>query len=147
MRNCMAATRCLRGKEKGVEGGAPGLYIGGGFLAKGVRVARREAMDGSGSSRAGAGLLPEEEGGPGRWSRVVSDGSGYRFGAGACWAGAGFSVWAEMDPEACFLFSDFLYSFLFSGFPSCFIYFANLIQINSNKNLECSIVHCSVLNQ
>jgi hypothetical protein len=43
----------------------------------------------------------------------------------------------------------FLISFLFSifWFLNCFIYFANLLQINSNKFLGSSTIHYSVLNQ
>jgi hypothetical protein len=40
------------GRRKGVRGGAAGVFIGGGFLAKGARVALREAMNG----RGGVGL-------------------------------------------------------------------------------------------
>jgi hypothetical protein len=58
--DCVDSAASRAGRRKGVGGGASGVFIGGGFLAKGARLARSEAMDGSGSSRAGAGLLPEE---------------------------------------------------------------------------------------
>jgi hypothetical protein len=99
--DCIDLAVSRAGRRKGVGGGTSRVFIGGGFLAKGARVARREVMDGQGG---------EER-------------CGLPFRVKRCWAGAEFGAGPEWFPWPIFLFSLFLSLFLFLVFYFIQIFF------------------------
>jgi hypothetical protein len=84
--------------------------------------------------------------GPGSSARGRSEGA-YRFGSGADWAMGRIWSWAGLVPPASFFFSLFSFSLFYFLIFDLFQSFCNLFQINSNKFLDSSNIHCNVLNQ
>jgi hypothetical protein len=98
----------------------------------------------AGRCRARPGFCPEVGGDPDRWGPPISGRERrerYPFGFFVAGLWAGFGAGPNLSPAASFSFPNFFhFSFLFY-----FIYFANLLQIKSNKFLGPSNIHCSVL--
>jgi hypothetical protein len=58
MTNFSAARRCFREGAKGVEGGASGVSIGGGFLRRGLGFGRRKRWTAEGGAVLGRDAGP-----------------------------------------------------------------------------------------
>jgi hypothetical protein len=84
-----------------------------------------------------------------KWVPPVIGGRGGEVTLLGFWPGG---PWADSEvgpngfPGAFFVFFDFFSPFLFSDFRFVSKSFANLFQFKSNKFLEPSDIHCSVLN-